>query len=415
MAAPPLVIVIANLGGLGAATTGNGVEVVSGLAGASTTAQTNQSAFALANGHVDAGAFEYRLYAADSQGAGENWYLRTSLPAPPLPEEPALPSVPTFRPEVPLLSILPAQVQQADLAMLGTYHQRIGDDFSKSASTNSSAAALSQSWVRVVSSNLDIEQSGVARSHADTNMSGVQAGTDLIAVDNWRAGIYVGYLKGNADVSGNAHGTTGNVGSNDLQSNYLGAYATWMDARGMYIDSVLQGGRHNYTAHPDIDPNVSGDAYSVAASIEVGKSFALGGPWSIEPQAQLNYQEINPDDVNISGAKVRSDARNGWVGRLGARLKSDMVTPAGRLAPYTQVNFNHANFSDSNASFTGPAGMTKLKSSNSYDTAQLAIGSTLALSPSISLFGELGHTWSLGGDTSISSNVQGTLGVRGNW
>jgi fibronectin-binding autotransporter adhesin len=72
---------ITNLGGLGARTTGNGVEVITAQNGATTTAQTTKDAFALAGGHVDAGAYEYRLYAADASGAGENWYLRTD-PAP---------------------------------------------------------------------------------------------------------------------------------------------------------------------------------------------------------------------------------------------------------------------------------------------------------------------------------------------
>src|SRR5690606_15639982 len=55
---------ITNLGGLGALTSGNGIEVITARNGATTTAQTTQDAFSLANGHVDAGAYEYRLYAA---------------------------------------------------------------------------------------------------------------------------------------------------------------------------------------------------------------------------------------------------------------------------------------------------------------------------------------------------------------
>ncbi|PSL80759.1 hypothetical protein C7T35_30810, partial [Variovorax sp. WS11] len=77
---------ITNLGGLGGQTVGNGIEVITALNGATTTAQTTKSAFALGGvGHVDAGAFEYRLYAADAVGAGENWYLRSDVIASPPP------------------------------------------------------------------------------------------------------------------------------------------------------------------------------------------------------------------------------------------------------------------------------------------------------------------------------------------
>ncbi len=95
---------ITNLGGLGALTTGNGIEVVSARNGATTTAQTTRDAFTLANGHVDAGAYEYRLYAADAQGAGENWYLRSETAAaghtgPATPRRPRrTPPIPSTRP-----------------------------------------------------------------------------------------------------------------------------------------------------------------------------------------------------------------------------------------------------------------------------------------------------------------------------
>ncbi|WP_157103455.1 autotransporter outer membrane beta-barrel domain-containing protein, partial [Variovorax sp. WDL1] len=69
---------VVNLGGLGALTTGNGIELVSALNGATTTAQSTKDAFALQGGHVDAGAFEYRLQPGDAAGGGENWYLRST-------------------------------------------------------------------------------------------------------------------------------------------------------------------------------------------------------------------------------------------------------------------------------------------------------------------------------------------------
>ncbi|RTD85297.1 autotransporter outer membrane beta-barrel domain-containing protein, partial [Variovorax atrisoli] len=128
---------VTNLGGLGALTTGNGIEVVSAINGATTTAQTTKDAFSLANGHVDAGAYEYRLYAADANGAGENWYLRSSIPGA-APQVPAAPVI-TYRAEASLYSALPGQLRQGNLAMLGDLRKRVGDDDVKgtpSTSTN---------------------------------------------------------------------------------------------------------------------------------------------------------------------------------------------------------------------------------------------------------------------------------------
>ncbi|HSW18605.1 MAG TPA: autotransporter outer membrane beta-barrel domain-containing protein, partial [Ramlibacter sp.] len=297
---------IANLDGLGALTSGNGIEVISARNGATTTAQTTRSAFSLADGHVDAGAFEYGLHAADAQGAGENWYLRSTTTVGPPVDPPVDPpvQVPTYRAEVPLLAALPGQVRQADLAMLGNLHRRMGDEAPGSwggpatqAPSSLAETGTRRAWGRFVYSDLGVEQPGVAQARADLRVSGLQAGTDLLVMDGWRSGVYVGYLDGKADVSGNARGVNADVGSNDLRSRFLGAYATWMDASGWYFDSVLQGASHRYEIQPNGNPSVSGKASGFMASVEGGKAFALTERWSLEPQAQLAWQHNDFDDV----------------------------------------------------------------------------------------------------------------------
>lgn len=420
---------ITNLGGLGAQTSGNGIEVVSARNGATTTAQTTRDAFSLANGHVDAGAFEYRLYAADAQGAGENWYLRSETTlAPPAgapassqspnaadglaapikaDASPAPTTVPTYRTEVPLFAALPAQLRQADLAMLGNLHRRVGDE----ASTDGR-----QAWARAVYSDIDIRQAGTAAARSQGHVSGVQAGTDLLAAGNWRAGLYVGSLDGGADVTGNARGTIGAVGSDDLQSRYLGAYATWMDtSSGWYADAVLQAGSHSYTLRPDGNPSASGKGRSSTASIETGKAFPLAEGWSIEPQAQLVHQQTRLDDVLISGARVRQDAEGGWIGRLGVRIKGDITTRAGRLQPYARLNMYSASSGTDLTTFVGPAASTAIASASGYTSAEVAGGFTLALSAATTLYGEAGRLFSAGGDARVKSSVQGSVGVRVSW
>ena len=246
-------------------------------------------------------------------------------------------------------------------------------------------------------------------------MSGLQAGTDLLASGNWRAGVYVGYLDGSADVSGNARGVIGRVGYNDLQSRYLGGYATWMDASGLYADAVLQGVSHRYTVRPDINPSASGKSSSATASIETGKAFALAEGWIIEPQAQLAYQRSSFDDVLISGARVQQDADGGWIGRLGVRIKGNMATRAGRLQPYGRFNVYHASSGSDIATFVGPAASTHIASATGYTSTELAAGMTLALTPVVTLYGEVGQLFNAGGDVKVKSSVQGSLGMRVSW
>jgi hypothetical protein len=43
------------------------------------------------------------------------------------------------------------------------------------------------------------------------------------------------------------------------------------------------------------------------------------------------------------------------------------------------------------------------------------MGATVQLNKSIDVYAELGKQWAAGGDTDVSSSVQGSMGVRVKW
>jgi outer membrane autotransporter protein len=315
-----------------------------------------------------------------------------------------LASAPAYQNEAPLFAALPAQVRQGDLAMISNLHRRAGD-----------AGPARGAWARAIYADLDIRQDGSAAPSSQGHVSGLQVGSDFMVAGNWRVGGFVGALDGNVDVSGNANGSFGRVGNNDLRSTYLGAYATWLDTSGWYADAVLQGGNHRYDVHPDAGAQASGKAHSFSASIEAGKSFALTGSWSIEPQAQLVYQRTSFDDVQLAGAHVQQDADGGWIGRLGLRLKGDFSTSAGRLQPYARVNVYRADSGADVTSFVGATSTARISSASGYTSTEVAGGFSLGLTPTTMLYGEVGRLFSSGGDAQVKSSVQGSLGVRVSW
>lgn len=433
---------ITNLGGLGGQTVGSGIEVITALNGATTTAQTTKNAFALGGaGHVGAGAFEYRLYAADASGAGENWYLRSEVippppappppppgpPAPPAPPAPAPAPAPVavtaYRAEAPMLAALPSQLRRTDLAMIGSLRSRLGDDDASAraiASLTPVGGALSaerRAWARAVYSDVDIRQSGVVTPSTQGRVAGVQAGTDLYVsqLGDWHAGVYVGTLEGDADLSGFASGAFRPVGSTDLRARYLGAYASYANATGFYVDTVLQYGAHRYTIRPLGGLAASGKGNSLTASVEVGQAFALGGGWTIEPQAQLSYRKARIDDLAISGALVQQDDSGNWTAGLGVRVKGDISTAAGRLQPYARVGVVRGSGGSDVARFVNGPFVTPIGSTGNYTSVEVAGGATLSLSKTVSLYGEVGKVFSAGGDTKVKSSVQGAIGVRVRW
>jgi outer membrane autotransporter protein len=102
------------------------------------------------------------------------------------------------------------------------------------------------------------------------------------------------------------------MGSNDLRSQYFGAYATWRNQGGFYVDTVLQSGRHRYTIEPGQSLRSDGKGDSLVGSVEVGQVFTLAHGWQIEPELQLMHQDLSMNDANIIGALVQQQGNVGW-------------------------------------------------------------------------------------------------------
>ncbi|WP_185879101.1 autotransporter-associated beta strand repeat-containing protein [Variovorax sp. MHTC-1] len=412
---------LASLAGLGAPTLGSGIEVISGINGATTTAQTTKDAFVLAGGHVNAGAYEYRLYAADANGSGENWYLRSTIDgAHAAPTGTSAPVV-TYRPEAALYAALPSQLRQGSFAMLGDLHKRIGDDDVKASQGQAGAGAAAdtgrRAWGRLIASDIDFRQGGTVSPASEGGWSGFQAGTDLQSAPGWRAGVYVGQLEGDARVNGFASGQQNlRAGRNDLRSQYLGGYGTYTADSGFYADGVLQAGRHRYTARPLWNAATEGKGSSLSASVEIGQPFALGASgWAVEPQLQLIHQRLDMDDVAIPGALVQSQADNGWTARLGVRLKGAVETGIGLLQLYGRVNIYRSTNGNDTARFANGAFASGIAAPVGRTSTELAGGFALSMGRSSSLYGEIGRVWATGGDAKVGASVNGSVGVRLKW
>ena len=418
-------VAISNFGGLGALTTGNGIEVVTAQGGATST----KTAFALAGGHVDAGAFQYRLYAADASGNGSSFFLRTqdgSTPVTPVtPVTPTFPtlSVPSYRAEVPVYSAMGNVLRQDDLAMLGNLHRRMGDDANVAPAPATGVTGDTgwgsgnrRAWGRVFGGTTTIAQGGTVGTDTRASTTGFQTGVDLFANDRWNAGVYIGALRTDANVSGNfgLGGLSGYAGSFRADSQYLAGYATYQIPQGMYADFVLQYGRQDVTADALFKPSAKTKGDSLLASAEVGQRFAIGDGWAIEPQAQLVYHRLNLNNTGITGfTNVQQNPDSQVLGRIGVRLTGDMMTSMGRFQPYARVNLWHGFGGTDSATFVGLAGATTISSRIGYTSTELAVGATLSVTKSVSLYGEVGKLFHAGGsDARVKTSVQGSLGVK---
>ncbi|HCN95635.1 MAG TPA: autotransporter outer membrane beta-barrel domain-containing protein, partial [Leclercia sp.] len=386
-----------DISGLGRHTRGNGIEVVTGLNGADTTAQSSKDAFRLTADYLQAGAMQYRLRAGDRYGAGENWYL-----------------VNNFSDEASLFSGINSQIRFADLAMLGNLHQRVGDDVAYSENGDNQRV-----WVRMIS-RMDKIGLNDATETSTTNYSlGMQAGVDLYADPDWKAGLYTSFVDNNSSVYGwgeNGYGQTGDVKDNAF---YVGGYATWFADNGFYVDNVLQYGFHNLRIMPKDagSQSYNPDAHSLAASVEMGKPFRLGeSAWQLEPQAQLIYQFSHVSGASIDGlsrTEVKVKDGSAVTARIGARLVGDYDTNKGKFQPYGRVNLWQGFGGTDKVTFSNSGGNTTLSSSKQFSTTEVAAGVTWTVQKDFQVYTEVGSHFSNSSDkTDYRTPVEASIGVK---
>ena len=381
--------------GLGAPTIGDGIEVVTALNGATTTAQTSRDAFHLAADRMAAGAFEYQLHAGNAQGQGENWYLRSE-----------------YRPETMLYSGLASVVRQGDISLLGNMHQRMGDEVKPGIDEDNRA------WARMIGYSGKTKLDDAAGTQTSSHTMGIQVGVDMYANESWKAGMYTSILDIDSNVKGTKTGSDGKGGNIDDNAFYVGGYATWFSGDGMYVDNVLQYGNHkSRLAATGNNGSYTVRGNTLTASTEVGKSFRLGASaWSLEHQAQLIYQYSDFDNSTLDGVtptKVKMDTADSFTARLGVRLVADYDTNHGKFQPYGRVNVWQGLGSKDKTHFSNAVATTTLESSQQYSSTEVAAGLSWSIDRNLQVYGELGTQFSNGGSKSqVEAPVNASIGFK---
>jgi len=430
-----------NLGGAGAATHQNGIQVVEARAGATSTA----TAFVQTQ-TLSVGAYDYRLFKGGVTAGSENsWYLRSTVvaaPAPtaqepnPDPDQPGEPTVepaatppiaapapgqaelpapvagvslPLYRPEVPMYAAAPRAAAIIARQALGTFHQRQGDQ-----QLLTGQGALPAGWGQAYGSALRQQWSGTVSPSLDGDLYGFKVGQDLYAKvsdDGYRQhmGLYISHNRLDADVEGFALAVEGRgVGDLTLDGDSVGGYWTLVGSQGAYLDSVLQYTRLDGRARSDRGDTLNIDGNAWTASLESGYPLHLSARWTLEPQAQLIAQKVSLDSANDRVSHVSHDAQVELTGRLGVRLDGAYQAGSGRLLqPYAQLNLWHGDGGRDTLTFDG---VDKVKTDYRYTSLQLETGLVAQVSEALSLHGGVQYSSNLDSRQQEASGVN--LGVR---
>ena len=453
---------VTQVGGLGALTTGNGIQVVDAASGATTA----PGAFTLSNSELRAGAFDYDLFRGGLGASNrQDWFLRSEfvgggggggggvpIPIPPFPIDPPPnplpPSVefPIIGPELATYGVVQPLARQLGLSILGTLDDRVGDTYEPDGCAVAPATAPGSLptrkpgpvsapcpffspavWGRFFGQTIHNNYTAFADPRANGNLGGFQGGIDLlrgslIAGHYERAGLYGAYGDVNADVDGlvtNPAATAyvlSRTGSMNLDAWSAGGYWTHTGPGSWYLDAVLQGTWYYGSASTQF-ARLNTDGTGFIGSLEGGYPYAwpqLGPGFVIEPQGQILWQKVSfRHDYDGLGDVALGDT-TGPSGRIGLRTKWTIVTGGGQVwQPYLRGNLWRDWGAQANTTFSG----TDLVPLASQVTRlELGGGLTGRINAAVSVFANVDYEFAVGGaQNEKQSGVRGAFGARYTW
>jgi len=406
-------LLIINAGGPGARTASDGILVVQAIAGGTTA----PGAFSLA-GRVVGGPYEYLLFrGAQATDSSDNWYLRSTTlppPTPPVPPTPPAPPTPApvilYRPEVPVYSAAPGMVRRMTLATLGTFHERRGEQ-----GLLHGDGSLRAGWGRMFGQHHEEHWSGTVNPGFDGTVWGLQAGFDVYGHDSPdgdrdRAGFFFGYARADGNVRGFAIGAVRpRLGDVNLNGYSLGAYWTHLGSSGWYVDAVLMGTWMSGEPTSRFGANAKARGVNLVASLEGGYPVALGGGWSLEPQAQIIGQRLWLDDTRDPFSKIRYSGEPAVTGRLGLRLRGNLEASGTMWQPYLRLNLWHDFKGRERVAFDAEPIVTRYGGT----ALQIGGGTVAQVTSALSFFATTSYSTNLGGKH--RRTITGNLGLQYRW
>lgn len=422
-----------NLGGSGALTAADGIQVVE--AGPGTT--STSTAFSLGQ-PLSAGAYQYYLFKGGVSAGSENsWYLRSSVvappvSAPPLPGQPPPPVVPApvaapgtpplptpvagqaivlYRAEVPVYAVASRAAAIISLSTLGTFHQRQGEQ-----RLLDEQGPVAAGWARTFGEHLRQQWSGTVSPSLDGNLSGFEVGHDLYAMHTdggyrQHAGVYVSHSRLDGDVKGFALGFEDNaVGDVRLDGDSVGAYWTLIGPGQWYVDTVLQYTDLDGRARSDRGVKLDLDGHALAASVEAGYPLALSARWVVEPQVQVIARKVDFDTRSDGISTVTQDSQTNWTGRVGARIKGSYLAGSVPLEPYLRSNVWRSSGGRDTLRFDGGE---PIRTDQAATWMDVGAGLSARMSPAVAVYGAV--TYSANLDSRQQESIGGTLGLRIRW
>ncbi|AJJ12231.1 outer membrane autotransporter barrel domain protein [Yersinia rohdei] len=297
-------VTVINQNGLGAQTTGSGINLIT------VDGDTSTGRFTMNDGVV-AGAYQYLLYKVDAN----NWNLQSNLINGDTEEV-------AYRPDVPGYIAAPWLNALYGFVTLGRLHER------RSVLESANNSFNQASWGRVsgVYNKFD-----AGRFSYDSDIEFIQLGHDFYQAESASgtkatAGAMFTLGKHHTDTQDKARALHADLsidtGKIKTEAYGLGGYYTLISQDGGYLDLVGQGTLYRNDYESDVNAKQTGSG--VVVSVEAGQVYPISDDWKIEPQGQVKYQYLNLRNSNDALSTINSTQYSIGQARAGLRLLQDI-------------------------------------------------------------------------------------------
>ncbi|MCL2761507.1 MAG: autotransporter outer membrane beta-barrel domain-containing protein, partial [Desulfuromonadales bacterium] len=343
--------------------------------------------FFLEDGPLEAGLYNYNLVNSGQQ-ANQTWSLAPSYGN--------------------LLKTLLGASDQAGTWLMtnDSLLQRMGE--LRTASTDEQKHPY-QTWIRGYGWQSRVSTNNNQVGYKE-NTYGVDFGADKeydTKIGKIYTGLMAGYTNSRRDMNGGA-------GQSIAETIYGGAYATWINDKGYYIDAVAKIGhiQNNIKGYDEYNSRADYGNWGISASLETGRQIALGDGWYVEPQVQGTIVNFTGANYTTSGNQANIEQRKStsYDLRTGIVAGKNIKTERGSIQPYVKGMYGRT-WTDQGGLIYNDA---VLKANSDGDRYQVGAGIAWQVTRSTELHADYEYIKSIDG-AGIEVPWKFNVGLRYNW
>ncbi|MBO9697632.1 MAG: autotransporter outer membrane beta-barrel domain-containing protein [Sphingopyxis sp.] len=314
--------------------------------------------------------------------------------------------VPLYRPEVAAFVASVPVAHHLASATLGTFHERRGEQ-----ALLRGGGVLPATWGRIFAENSEIKWDGDVAPSLDGDLSGFQIGQDFAGFGeeggtSIRLGAFVGRSSTDGTVRGGALGWNDlTVGQIDVRATSLAGYATLVGTSGWYVDAVVMHSWFDGESSASSGEAIDIDGNGWTASLEAGYPLALSSRWTLEPQAQILWQQVRLDDRADAFSTIDFATGDVLTGRAGLRLQGKY----GGFQPYLHASLWHGFSGDQSTRF----GTDPISTDLGRTEAEVGAGLIARFGESVAV--HVKGDYAFDADGPRSRRYGGTVGVTIRW